>query len=191
MLLLWTQGPNHAAATACATGAHGIGDAFRMIRQGDADVMVSAREGAQSACRPLGGSDMAAGVCEHGGEELECEQVAGRGECAKCALASRGGLQAGAVAGLTRCSSEAPQVAGGTESCIDAVSLGGFSRLKALATKFNDAPEAASRPFDADRDGWVGAQRALEAGGGLAEGEEICGCRTLVCVHEERTSGVW
>ena len=47
------------------------------------------------------------------------------------------------------------QVAGGTEACIDAVSLGGFSRLKALSTKFNDQPEAASRPFDRERDGFV------------------------------------
>ena len=47
------------------------------------------------------------------------------------------------------------QVAGGAESCIDAVSLGGFSRLKALSTRYNEAPATASRPFDAGRDGFV------------------------------------
>ena len=79
------QGPNHAASTACASGAHAIGDAFRIVQRGEAEIML----------------------------------------------------------------------AGGTESCIDAISLGGFSRLKALSTSYNDRPGEASRPFDRDRDGFV------------------------------------
>jgi 3-oxoacyl-[acyl-carrier-protein] synthase II len=67
-------------------------------------------------------------------------------------------------------------VAGGSESCIHplavagalfaltfllfishihCVHMAGFSRLRALSTGFNDQPEAASRPFDKDRDGFV------------------------------------
>lgn len=81
---LGAKGPNSCAVTACATGTHSIGDAFRLIQTDMADVMV----------------------------------------------------------------------AGGTESTITPLCVGGFNAMKALSTR-NDDPQAASRPFDKDRDGFV------------------------------------
>jgi 3-oxoacyl-[acyl-carrier-protein] synthase II len=77
-------GPNFATVSACATGAHAIGEAWETIRREDADVML----------------------------------------------------------------------AGGTEAAIHEAVVGGFASMKALSTR-NDDPEAASRPFDRDRDGFV------------------------------------
>ena len=78
------RGPNSATATACSASAHAVGDAFKIIQRGDADVM----------------------IC------------------------------------------------GGAEAAITPMGVGGFAAMKALSTR-NDEPTRASRPFDAQRDGFV------------------------------------
>lgn len=64
--------------------------------------------------------------------------------------------------------------AGATDACVDAVSLAGFSRMRALSTAHNGTPETASRPFDRDRDGFVLAEGA---------GKLILSCLTPLIHH--------
>ncbi len=92
------KGPNYAIVTACSTGTHNIGDAARLIKYGDADVMV----------------------------------------------------------------------AGGAECCTTSpTAMGGFASAKALSRR-NDDPQAASRPWDKNRDGFV-----LSDGSGVVVLEEL------------------
>jgi 3-oxoacyl-[acyl-carrier-protein] synthase II len=46
-------------------------------------------------------------------------------------------------------------ITGGTEALIKDFAIGGFSSMKALPCNYNDRPEAASRPFDANREGFI------------------------------------
>jgi len=91
------KGPNSCVVTACATGTHSIGDAFKIIQRGDADIMI----------------------------------------------------------------------AGGTESAITPLGIAGFANMKALSTR-NDEPQKASRPFDAERNGFV-----MGEGAGIVILEEL------------------
>ena len=91
------RGPSSAPATACATGAHAIGDAFKVIQRDEADVMF----------------------------------------------------------------------AGGSEAVITPLAVGGFASMRALSTR-NDDPQTASRPWDANRDGFV-----MGEGAGILILEEI------------------
>ena len=59
-------------------------------------------------------------------------------------------------------------VAGGTESSICEIGIAGFNACKALSTKFEENPSQASRPYDADRDGFV-----MGEGAGVVVLEEL------------------
>jgi len=86
-------------------------------------------------------------------------------------VAMRFGLRGPALTAVTACASGSDAIgqaldllrsgradlviAGGTEAAITEFAMGGFCRLKALSTAFNDRPAEASRPFDKARDGFV------------------------------------
>ncbi|MDR1256117.1 MAG: beta-ketoacyl-ACP synthase II [Spirochaetaceae bacterium] len=72
-------------------------------------------------------------------------------------------------------------VSGGTEACITSFGVGGFERLQTLSTCRNDEPERASRPFDADRDGFI-----LSEGAGILvlESEEHAAKRGQAALAE-------
>jgi len=59
-------------------------------------------------------------------------------------------------------------IAGGAESAICEVGIGGFASLRALSTNFNDNPAAGSRPWDKNRDGFV-----MGEGAGIVVLEEL------------------
>lgn len=96
-MLLGLRGPVNATCTACAAGTNALGDAFAVIRRGDATAMV----------------------------------------------------------------------AGGAEAAVNEVGMSAFAALRALSTR-NEEPEKASRPFDAQRDGFV-----MGEGGGVLVLEEL------------------
>ena len=74
----------------------------------------------------------------------------------------------GDAARLIRTGEADVAICGGSEACIDLVSLGGFAAARALSTGFNETPARASRPFDRDRDGFV-----MGEGAGILVIEEL------------------
>jgi 3-oxoacyl-[acyl-carrier-protein] synthase II len=75
--------------------------------------------------------------------------------CTACAAATQA---IGEAAELIRRGTTDIMVTGGTESMVSESLLAGFTAMRALPTSFNDQPERAMRPFDADREGFVPAQ---------------------------------
>jgi 3-oxoacyl-[acyl-carrier-protein] synthase II len=72
-------------------------------------------------------------------------------------------------------------IAGGAEAGIGEIPVGAFSAMRALSTKRNDEPEKASRPFDAERDGFV-----MGDGAGILVLEELEHARARgAAIHAE------
>jgi 3-oxoacyl-[acyl-carrier-protein] synthase II len=74
--------------------------------------------------------------------------------CATCTACSASAHAIGDAAELIRRGAADVMIAGGSESAITPMGVGGFAAMRAMSTR-NDAPEKASRPFDKDRDGFI------------------------------------
>jgi len=75
--------------------------------------------------------------------------------CTACAAATQA---IGEATEVIRRGEAEVMITGGTESMISQTMLAGFTAMRALPTSFNDEPERAMRPFEANREGFVGAQ---------------------------------
>jgi 3-oxoacyl-[acyl-carrier-protein] synthase II len=83
-----------------------------------------------------------------------------RGPCMSCLTACAASTQAiGEATELIRDGQADMMITGGCHSMIHVLGITGFNRLTALSTR-NDNPQASSRPFDRDRDGFVVAEGA-------------------------------
>jgi 3-oxoacyl-[acyl-carrier-protein] synthase II len=84
-----------------------------------------------------------------------------RGPCHAVVTACATGANAiGDAARLIEYGDAEVMVAGGAEAATTRLGLAGFAAMRALSTEFNDAPQAASRPWDRRRDGFVSAEGA-------------------------------
>ena len=82
--------------------------------------------------------------------------IGAKGPCFTVATACASSTDAiGCALDLIRAGRADVAVAGGSEGCITEFTVGGFMKMRALSTHFNDTPEKACRPFSADRDGFV------------------------------------
>jgi 3-oxoacyl-[acyl-carrier-protein] synthase II len=66
----------------------------------------------------------------------------------------------GYAAGLIRAGEAEVILSGGADACVTPGMIFGFSKMRAVATRYNDTPAEASRPFDKGRDGFVLAEGA-------------------------------
>jgi 3-oxoacyl-[acyl-carrier-protein] synthase II len=107
----------------------------------------------------------------------------GPNDCTVTACASSGHAIARAVEWIRNGAADIV-LAGGSEACISAMTVASFCQARALTTR-NDEPERASRPFEADRDGFLfgeGATVLVLEGAEVAEGRgatahaDILGC---------------
>ena len=74
--------------------------------------------------------------------------------CTACASSTQA---IGEAARMIRRGEASDILAGGSDSMVSETALAGFSAMRALSTKYNQEPQRAMRPFDADRDGFIAA----------------------------------